>query len=131
LTACWIVNLEIYGNVVQLLPSIAGPGTFTEGHVSGPIPMMKAAAEATREWGLKLHASLNPIMIDGTGMCGGCRVTVGGQVKFACVHGPEFDAHEVDSDELLRRNRAYRDMEQAALERQCESDRSRRTARTH
>jgi hypothetical protein len=71
LTACWIVNLEIYGNVVQLLPSIAGPGTFTEGHVSGPIPMRKAGAETTRGWVLKLHASLNRIMIDGAGMCGG------------------------------------------------------------
>jgi ferredoxin--NADP+ reductase len=120
-----------HGNVVQLLLSLAGPGTFTEGHVIGPIPMMRAAAETTRGWGLKLHASLNPIMIDGTGMCGGCRVTVGGQVKFACVDGPEFDAHEVDFDELFRRNRAYRDMEQEALKRECGSDSDRRTARTH
>lgn len=107
------------GNVVQLLLSIAGPGTFTEGHVIGPIPMMKAAAEATRGWGLKLHASVNPVMIDGTGMCGGCRVTVGEQVKFACVDGPEFDAHLVDFDELTRRNRAYREMEQEALKHDC------------
>jgi len=105
------------GNVVQLLKSLAGPGEFDEGHVIGPIPMMKAAAEATRDWGLKLHASLNPIMIDGTGMCGGCRVTVGGEVKFACVDGPEFDAHKVDFDELTRRNRAYREWETKALER--------------
>jgi ferredoxin--NADP+ reductase len=108
-----------HGNVVQLLLSIAGPETFTEGHVIGPIPMMKAAAEATRAWPLKLHASLNPVMIDGTGMCGGCRVTVGGQVKFACVDGPEFDAHQVDFDELTRRNRAYRDMEQNASAHVC------------
>jgi len=107
------------GNVVQLLLSMAGPGTFSEGHVIGPIPMMKAAAAATRGWGLKLHASLNPVMIDGTGMCGGCRVTVGGEVKFACVDGPEFDAHLVDFDELARRNRAYREMEQEALRHQC------------
>jgi ferredoxin/flavodoxin---NADP+ reductase len=106
-----------HGNVVQLLKSIAGPGEFEEGHVIGPIPMMKAAAEATRDWGLKLHASLNPIMIDGTGMCGGCRVTVGGEVKFACVDGPEFDAHLVDFDELTRRNRAYRDWEAKTMER--------------
>jgi len=105
------------GNVVQLLKSIAGPGDFEEGHVIVPIPMMKAAAEATRDWGMKLHASLNPIMIDGTGMCGGCRVTVGGEVKFACVDGPEFDAHLVDFDELTRRNRAYREWEAKALER--------------
>ncbi len=108
-----------HGNVVQLLLSLAGPGSFAEGHVIGPIPMMKAAAEATRGWGLKLHASLNPIMIDGTGMCGGCRVTVGGQVRFACVDGPCFDAHEVDFDEMTRRNRAYREMEQLALQHEC------------
>jgi ferredoxin--NADP+ reductase len=76
---------------------------------------MKAVANATRDWGMKLYASLNPVMIDGTGMCGGCRVTVGGKIKFACVDGPEFDAHEVDFDELARRNRAYRDMEQKTL----------------
>lgn len=104
-----------HGNVVQLLHSVGGPGTFEEGHVIGPIPMMKAAAEATRDWGMKLHASLNPVMIDGTGMCGGCRVTVGGEVKFACVDGPEFDAHLVDFDELARRNRAYKEMEARAL----------------
>jgi ferredoxin/flavodoxin---NADP+ reductase len=106
-----------HGNVVQLLLNLAGPDSFSEGHVIGPIPMMKAAAEATRNWGLKLHASLNPVMIDGTGMCGGCRVSVGEQVKFACVDGPEFDAHLVDFDELVRRNRAYRQMEQEALQR--------------
>lgn len=108
-----------HGNVVQLLQSFAGPETFTSGHVIGPIPMMKAAAEATRSWGMKLYASLNPVMIDGTGMCGGCRITVGNEVKFACVDGPEFDAHLVDFDELTRRTRAYRDMEQEALEHLC------------
>ena len=108
-----------HGNVVQMLLSMAGPGTFSEGHVIGPIPMMKAAAEATRGWDLKLHASLNPVMIDGTGMCGGCRVTVGEEVKFACVDGPEFDAHLVDFDELTRRNRAYREMEQESLKHNC------------
>jgi ferredoxin--NADP+ reductase len=101
--------------VLQLLLSFAKPGDFDIGHVIGPIPMMKAVANATRDWGMKLYASLNPVMIDGTGMCGGCRVTVGNQIKFACVDGPEFDAHEVDFDELARRNRAYRDMEQKAL----------------
>jgi len=104
-----------HGNVLQLLQSIAKPGDFRVGHVIGPIPMMKAVANATRDWGMKLYASLNPVMIDGTGMCGGCRVTVGNQIKFACVDGPEFDAHLVDFDELARRNRAYRDMEQKAL----------------
>jgi ferredoxin--NADP+ reductase len=109
-------SFGFHGNVVQLLLSRYKPGDFTEGHVIGPIPMMRAAAEATREWGLSLHASLNPVMIDGTGMCGGCRVTVGGQVKFACVDGPEFDAHKVDFDELTRRNRAYREFEQKILQ---------------
>lgn len=105
-----------HGNVLQLLQSISQPGDFDEGHVIGPIPMMKAVANSTRDWGMKLHASLNPVMIDGTGMCGGCRVTVGGEVKFACVDGPEFDAHLVDFDEMARRNRAYRDQERTALE---------------
>jgi ferredoxin--NADP+ reductase len=104
-----------HGNVLQLLQSIAKPGDFDIGHVIGPIPMMKAVANSTREWGMKLYASLNPIMIDGTGMCGGCRITVGKEVKFACVDGPEFDAYLVDFDELARRNRAYREMEQRAM----------------
>jgi ferredoxin--NADP+ reductase len=104
-----------HGNVLQLLQSIAKPGDFDIGHVIGPIPMMKAVANSTREWGMKLYASLNPIMIDGTGMCGGCRITVGKEVKFACVDGPEFDAYLVDFDELARRNRAYRELEQRAM----------------
>ncbi len=73
----------------------------------GPIPMMRAVAEVTRPHGIHTVASLNPIMVDGTGMCGGCRVTVGDETKFACVDGPEFDAHLVDFDLLERRNRAY------------------------
>ncbi len=73
----------------------------------GPIPMMRAVAEVTREPGIETIVSLNPIMVDGTGMCGGCRVLVGGSTKFACVDGPEFHAHEVDFDVLARRNRSY------------------------
>jgi len=73
----------------------------------GPIPMMRAVAETTRPHGIKTVVSLNPIMVDGTGMCGGCRVSVGGETRFACVDGPEFDAHEVDFELLARRNRAY------------------------
>jgi ferredoxin--NADP+ reductase len=80
----------------------------------GPLPMMRAVAELTRPLALPTCVSLNPIMIDGTGMCGGCRVTVGGQLKFACVDGPEFDAHQVDFDELMARNRAYADLERYA-----------------
>jgi len=85
-------------------------------HVTGPIPMMRAAAALTREWNVPTFASLNPIMVDGTGMCGGCRVTVGGIVRFACVDGPEFDAHWVDFDELALRTSAYRQQERLVLE---------------
>jgi ferredoxin--NADP+ reductase len=74
---------------------------------AGPIPMMRAVADVTRPHGIKTVASLNPIMIDGTGMCGGCRVTVAGETRFACIDGPEFDAHEVDFDLLQRRNTTY------------------------
>ena len=69
--------------------------------------MMKACAEATRPRNVKTTVSLNPIMVDGTGMCGGCRVSVGGKMKFACVDGPDFNAHEVDFDELMKRQRFF------------------------
>jgi ferredoxin--NADP+ reductase len=85
----------------------------------GPLPMMKAVAEVTRPEAISTIASLNAIMVDGTGMCGGCRVRVAGEMKFACVDGPEFDAHGVDFDELIRRNGAYRDLEHLADERAC------------
>ncbi len=75
----------------------------------GPVPMMAAVAEQTRPHGIKTIVSLNPIMVDGTGMCGGCRVTVGGEVKFACVDGPEFDGHAVDFAELASRQNAYKE----------------------
>ena len=77
----------------------------------GPMPMMRAVAELTRGKGIKTEASMNPIMVDGTGMCGACRVTVGGKVKFACVDGPDFDAHEIDFDEVINRTRIYKDEE--------------------
>jgi len=83
----------------------------------GPIPMMAAVAELTRPHRIKTVVSLNPIMVDGTGMCGGCRVMVGGRMRFGCVDGPEFDAHEVDFKALASRNRLYREQEQAALRR--------------
>ncbi len=81
----------------------------------GPIPMMRAVAEVTRPHGIKTMVSLNPIMVDGTGMCGGCRVVVGGKTFFACVDGPEFDAHQVDFQILAARNAMYREAEQRAL----------------
>ena len=77
----------------------------------GPIPMMKFVSALTKEYGVKTIVSLNPIMIDGTGMCGGCRVTVGGEVKFACVDGPDFDGHLVDFDNLMKRNGFYKNEE--------------------
>ena len=82
----------------------------------GPIPMMKAVAEVTRPYGIRTVVSLNPVMVDGTGMCGGCRVTVGGETKFACVDGPEFDAHLVDFKNLADRNRMYLDEEKQSVE---------------
>ena len=81
----------------------------------GPIPMMRAVAEVTRPLGIKTVVSLNPIMVDGTGMCGGCRVLVDGKSQFACVDGPEFDAHQVDFNGLTKRNALYRDMEKQSL----------------
>jgi ferredoxin--NADP+ reductase len=81
----------------------------------GPIPMMRAVAEVTRPRGIRTVVSLNSIMVDGTGMCGGCRVIIGDESKFACVDGPEFDAHAVDFQILMQRNAMYRDQEQLAL----------------
>ncbi len=83
----------------------------------GPPAMMKFVSLLTKEYGVKTVVSMNPIMIDGTGMCGGCRVSVGGKVKFACVDGPEFDGHLVDFDELIRRNSAYVAQEREAAHR--------------
>ncbi len=91
----------------------------------GPPVMMKASAEATRPSGVKTMVSLNPIMVDGTGMCGGCRVKVGEVVKFACVDGPDFDGHQVDFDDLMVRLRRYKEEEKAATERWSESCRMR------
>jgi len=83
----------------------------------GPIPMMRAVADTTRPRGIRTVVSLNPIMVDGTGMCGGCRVVVGGRSQFACVDGPEFDAHQVDFGLLAARNAMYREAEKTALDR--------------
>ena len=79
----------------------------------GPIPMMKFVCKVTEPYHIKTIVSLNPIMVDGTGMCGGCRVTVGGKTRYACVEGPDFDGHEVDFDELMHRNGTYREREAA------------------
>lgn len=84
--------------------------------IVGPAIMMKVTSGVTKPYGVKTYVSLNPIMVDGTGMCGSCRVTVGGETKFACVDGPEFDAHQVDFDGLMQRQRMYVDEEKEALE---------------
>ncbi len=82
----------------------------------GPLPMMKALCEVTRPYGIYTVVSLNPIMVDGTGMCGACRITYDGKVRFVCVDGPEFDGHKVDFDELIKRNRTYLKEEKIAME---------------
>lgn len=94
----------------------------------GPPMMMRACAEVTRPHGIKTVVSLNPIMVDGTGMCGGCRVKVGGKVLFACVDGPDFDGHEVDFDDLTMRLKRYAEEERAAMERWSEGCRMRQEA---
>ena len=85
----------------------------------GPLPMMQAVSELTRRFDAPCTVSMNPIMIDGTGMCGCCRLTVGGEVRFACVDGPEFDGHQVDFAEAIRRSRLYRPQEQQRREAAC------------
>lgn len=82
----------------------------------GPMPMMRAVANLTKDKNIKTEASMNPIMIDGTGMCGACRVTVGGEVKFACIDGPDFDAHKIDFDEVINRTKIYKDEERRRSE---------------
>ncbi|MBO5338757.1 MAG: sulfide/dihydroorotate dehydrogenase-like FAD/NAD-binding protein [Clostridia bacterium] len=85
----------------------------------GPLPMMKFVCLLTKEYGIKTVASMNPIMIDGTGMCGGCRLTVGGKTLFACVDGPEFDGHLIDFDEAMSRSNLYGDFEKHKYEQTC------------
>ena len=101
-----------HGLVTQPLQELLEAGEqFDEVLAIGPVPMMKFVCKTTEPFGIHTSVSLNPIMIDGTGMCGGCRVTVGGETKFACVDGPEFDGHKVDFAELMSRNGTYRDRE--------------------
>ena len=109
-----------HGNVCVPLNRLLEAGeTFDEVITIGPLVMMKFVALATKKYKIKTIASMNPIMIDGTGMCGGCRLTVGGETKFACVDGPEFDAHLIDFDEAMKRSRTYADFEQRAREKHC------------
>ena len=100
------------GFVTQVLERIMSKEKIDYAIAVGPMPMMRAVAELTRGKGIYTEASMNPIMVDGTGMCGACRVTVGGETKFACVDGPDFNAHEIDFDEVINRTRIYKDVEQ-------------------
>jgi ferredoxin--NADP+ reductase len=108
------------GNVCVPLNELLEKGeTFDEVITIGPLIMMKFVCAATKPYGVKTIASMNPIMIDGTGMCGGCRLTVGGQMKFACVDGPEFDGHEIDFDEAMSRASTYAPFEKKEREEAC------------
>ena len=108
------------GNVtVPLKELLSGGEQFDEVITIGPLIMMKFVCLTTKEYGVKTIASMNPVMIDGTGMCGGCRLTVGGKTLFACVDGPEFDGHEIDFDEAMSRSRAYADFEAREREEAC------------
>ena len=97
-----------HGFVTEVMKEVLDKGDVKLVVAIGPVPMMRVVCNMTKDFGVKLLVSLNPIMIDGTGMCGGCRVTVGGKTKFACVDGPEFDGHKVDFDELMIRLGLYR-----------------------
>lgn len=106
-----------HGFVTQVLERlIEEPVTINMVLAVGPLPMMNAVCNVTRPHKLHTMVSLNPVMVDGTGMCGACRVTIGGKNRFVCVDGPEFDGHEVDFEELLRRNRSYFTEEKMAME---------------
>ena len=109
-----------HGLVTQPLQELLEAGeTFDEVLAIGPVPMMKFVCRTTQPFGVHTMVSLNPIMVDGTGMCGGCRLTVGGKTKFACVDGPDFDGFEVDFDEAMHRGTMYRDFEAHAREAEC------------
>jgi ferredoxin--NADP+ reductase len=105
------------GFAADLLRKVMAREHLDAAWIIGPAIMMKVTSEVTRDSGIRTFVSLNPIMVDGTGMCGSCRVMVGGKTRFACVDGPEFDAHQVDFDTLMTRQRMYLDEEKAAMER--------------
>ena len=105
------------GFVTQALAEKLEKGTQYDVVIAiGPMPMMKAVCDLTKPYGVKTIVSMNPIMIDGTGMCGGCRITVGGETKFACVDGPDFDGHQVDWNEAMARSRMFHPEEARAKE---------------
>ena len=108
------------GLVTDALKGLLDAGEqYDEVIAIGPLVMMKFVCKLTKEYGVKTVVSMNPIMIDGTGMCGGCRLTLGGKTKFACVDGPDFDGHEVDFDEAIERSGMYRAFERQQYEETC------------
>ena len=120
---CMMTDDGSYGQkglVTQALEELILAGNeYDEVIAIGPLVMMKFVCLLTKKYGIKTVVSMNPIMIDGTGMCGGCRLTVGGQTKFACVDGPDFDGHEVDFDEAMHRGSMYKEFEAHAREEAC------------
>ena len=120
---CMMTDDGSYGQkglVTQALEELILAGNeYDEVIAIGPLAMMKFVCLLTKKYGIKSVVSMNPIMIDGTGMCGGCRLTVGGQTKFACVDGPDFDGHEVDFDEAMHRGSMYKEFEAHAREEAC------------
>lgn len=108
-----------HGFVTDVLRDVLKSTSVQQVVAIGPVPMMKFVSKITKEFDVPTLVSLNPIMVDGTGMCGGCRVSVGGETKFACVDGPEFDGHQVNYDELNQRLLAYREAEQQCYEDHC------------
>ncbi len=116
LTATDDGSFGIKGFVTNVLADVIKREKVDIVYAIGPVPMMKAVSNMTKEYNLKTLVSLNPIMVDGTGMCGACRVSVDGKIRFACVDGPEFDGHLVDWDELINRLRAFKENEKLALE---------------
>jgi ferredoxin--NADP+ reductase len=108
------------GLVTNALEQLIEEGNqYDEVITIGPLIMMKFVCKLTEKYNIKTVVSMNPIMIDGTGMCGGCRLTVGGETKFACVDGPDFDGHKVDFDEAIKRGQMYKDFEKHAYEESC------------
>ena len=105
------------GLVTDALEKLINEGNeYDEVIAIGPLIMMKFVCLTTKKYDIKTVVSMNPIMIDGTGMCGGCRLTVGGETKFACVDGPDFDAHQIDFDEVINRTKIYKDQERKRCE---------------
>jgi len=104
------------GFVTQVLEKIINTEKVDYAIAVGPLPMMRAVANLTKDKEIYTEASMNPIMVDGTGMCGACRLTVGGETKFACVDGPDFDAHKIDFDEIINRSKIYKEQETRCME---------------